>query len=94
MNNINNCPKCKSNWDGGSILESFIKQREDGIKFWKNMSDKNIEKHVKEHHSPPYRWKRIIGVELPLTDKNYYEGISYWLCPDCNTKFDKFNNII
>ena len=28
------CPKCGSNWDGGSILETFIEQRNSGVKVW------------------------------------------------------------
>ena len=42
------CPKCGSDWDGGSILETFIKQREEGVKCWQGKSDEQIEKEMKD----------------------------------------------
>jgi len=83
------CPKCGSDWDGGSILETFIKQREDGIKCWQGKSDEQIEKEMKESYSPPYRWGREIGIELAYD----YDGVSYWQCPDCNTTFNRFTGV-
>lgn len=141
------CPKCGSDWDGGSILETFIKQREEGYSVWKGMTDEQIKRsiegwteeeiltyidsitdfdipalvrygytdgdpkafvlnlpvdkrnrylswshdtHVTGSYSPPYRWGREIGIELPYDHPNHYDGISYWQCPDCNTAFDRF----
>ena len=128
------CPVCNSDWDGGDIVETFIKQREEGITRWKGMSDQEIEDCVKgwsqekinsfiesiedpnikqqaydlkdrsdrwplqrllgKHfdvficgtYSPPYRWGREIGIEV----QGRYDGISYWQCPDCNSRFDRF----
>jgi hypothetical protein len=80
------CPKCGSDWDGGSILETFIKQREEGVKCWQGKSDEQIEKEMKESYSAPYRWGREIGIELPKR----YDGVSYWQCPDCKTTFNRF----
>lgn len=79
------CPKCKSNWIGGSILETFIKQREEGVEFWQGKSDEEIENYIKEFYSPPYNWNRQIGVEV-----DGYDGVSYVQCPDCKTFFDRF----
>lgn len=90
MNQPDNCPKCNSSWDGGSILESFIQQRQNGAEFWKDKSDAQIEKEMKSSYSPPYRWRREIGVELPHGHPNHYDGISYWECPDCHTTFNRF----
>lgn len=84
------CPKCGSDWDGGSILETFIKQRDEGVKCWKDMSDEQIEKEMKESYSPPYRWSRKIGIELDYNHPKHYDGISYWQCPDCKTTFNRF----
>ena len=82
------CPKCGSDWDGGSILETFIKQRDEGT-FWKDMSDQEIEEDMKQCYSPPYRWGREIGIELPFDHPEHYDGISYWQCPDCKATFDR-----
>lgn len=85
------CPKCNSDWDGGSILETFIKGRDDGSQTWcKDMTNEEIEKDVMMMYSPPYRWGREIGIELPYDHPKHYDGISYWQCPDCNTAFNRF----
>lgn len=31
----------------------------------------------RHHYSPPYRWSRVIGVELDD------DRIDHWKCPDC-----------
>lgn len=88
--NDRSCPKCKSSWDGGSILETFIQQRENGSEYWKGKTDEQIEERMKESYRPPYRWGREIGIELPYDHPNRYDGVSYWQCPDCKTTFNRF----
>lgn len=75
----NCCPKCQSNLDGGSILETFIKQREEGFNIWQGKSDEEIESYIKENYSSPYRWGRKIKIKI--------QGVSYWQCPDCKETF-------
>ena len=87
------CPKCGSDWDGGSILETFIKQREEGVKCWQGKSDEQIEKEMKESYSPAYRWGREIGIELAYNHPKHYDGVSYWKCPDCKTTFNRFTGV-
>ena len=36
-----------------------------------------IPKNIRRHYSPPYRWSRLIGVELDG------DCIDHWRCPDC-----------
>ncbi len=86
------CPKCNSNWDGGSILETFLKQRDAAQpgEFRYGWTDEQVENNMKECYSPPYRWGREIGVELSYDHPNYYDGVSYWQCPDCKTTFNRF----
>ncbi len=84
-----NCPNCGSDFDGGSILDTFISQRNDGVKCWQGKSDSDIELLVKKYYSPPYRWERIIGVELPHDHPDYYDGISFYKCPDCDFVIEK-----
>ncbi len=89
--NPGHCPRCKSSWDGGSILETFIKGRDNGTQTWcKDMTDEEIEKDMKEKYSPPYRWGREVGIELSWDHPNHYDGVSYWQCPDCNATFNRF----
>lgn len=86
-----NCPKCGVSWDGGSILESWQKLREDGVAYM-DKSDEELEVWMKKSYSPPYRWGRVIGVELRYDHPRYRDGISYWQCPDCKTIWDTFTS--
>ena len=79
------CPKCGADWDGGSILETFIKQRDAGAEYRKGQTDEQSEEGMKQVYAPPYRWGRQIGIETPG-----YDGISYWQCPDCGKTFNRF----
>jgi len=79
------CPECGSSWDGGSMIETFIKQREEGYKVWAGMSDADIEAYVKESYSEPYRWGRQIGITDMGTDRTEFVA-----CPDCKAMFERF----
>ncbi len=73
-----NCPECGNDLDGGSILETFVQQREDGTKMWQGMSDDEIESYMKKCYSPPYRWGREIAIYSWEEDRTIQ-----WKCPDC-----------
>ncbi len=36
---------------------------------------------LREHYSPPYVWKREIGIDGGMV--GIYDGIVAWMCPDC-----------
>ena len=38
-----------------------------------------IPEDIRQHYSPPYVWRREIGMEYP----EKYDGIWEWKCPDC-----------
>lgn len=78
------CPKCGADWDGGSILETFIKQREEGVSVWQGKTDEQIEEYTKEFYTPPYRWGRCLAIYSQDTDRT--EG---WQCPDCEAIFKR-----
>lgn len=84
-----NCPSCGVSWDGGSILESFIKQREEGSEWCAGKTDEQIESFIKEFYLEPYRWNRCIGIDLERNHPQHRDGISYWKCPDCNALFNR-----
>ena len=46
-----------------------------------------ISEGIRCHYSPPYRWSRLLGIEVV----GGYDGISYWQCPDCGAKWSAFN---
>jgi|SRR5688572_20818672 len=80
------CPKCNVSWMGGSIIDVFIKKRDEGEEYWKDKSDADIVKFVQDSYSPPYTWRREIGIEI----LGWYDGVSYWMCPDCEAYFNRW----
>lgn len=91
--NSTECPKCGSNWDGGSILDTFKEQRDKGHEVWKGKTDEELQLYVIENYLPPYRWGRQIGVELAWNHPKHYDGASYIECPDCETTFNRFTGL-
>jgi hypothetical protein len=82
-----NCPKCGNTWDGELILDTFLQMKADGNNFYRDKSDEEIRKSVVENYgSVDRKWGREIGIEI----LGGYDGIAQWLCPDCNTKFDRW----
>lgn len=92
MNDPDNCPKCGVGWWGGNIIDSWKEMRKAG-KAYVGVSDAELDERMKECYSPPYRWRREIGIEYCLT-KEDYDGISEYRCPDCNTRFGRWTGTI
>lgn len=80
------CPKCGSDWDGGSILETMISQSKKMDSHLNGKTVEEIEAYMKELYSEPFRWGREIGIEI----QGKYDGISYIQCPDCDAIFDRW----
>jgi len=78
-----NCPVCKTSWDGGSILDTFIEQKKKG--HWPKYTEADLEEMVKSSYSFPYRWSNLIGME-----NDSYDGVSHWMCPECECQFPRF----
>lgn len=75
------CPECGESWDGGNIFDTHRKQD------WTNkMSDKELMNHIKSSYSEPYKWSKLVGIEI----KEKYDGISYWQCPFCKVTWDRW----
>lgn len=79
------CPKCGSDWDGGDIIENFKNQRSKKVEYWKDKTDKEIEKQVKECYSPPYRFSHLITI-TKIGEDHFTE----FMCPDCNTIWNRY----
>lgn len=45
-----------------------------------------IPENIREHYSEPYRWSKLIGVEVP----GVYDGTLLWKCPTCRTEFPRW----
>lgn len=48
----------------------------------------DIPEAIREHYSPPYKFSRLIGEE----DPKLYDGVAFWKCPDCGSRWDRFTN--
>ena len=81
MDHHGKCPECKSDWDAGSIFDTLRPQA-----WCADKTDAELLKYVEQHYAPPYRFSRIIGIE----DRNKYDGVWEYACPDCNARFPRF----
>lgn len=79
------CPECNANWDAGDIFDVLRPQD-----WCKDKSDEELRAYIRQFYSPPYKFSRIIGVELPYDHPGHYDGVSYWMCPDCKHQFPRF----
>ena len=81
MDHHGKCPKCNIDWDAGSIFDTLRPQA-----WCADKTDAELLKYVEQHYAPPYRFSRIIGIE----DRNKYDGVWEYACPDCNARFPRF----
>ena len=45
---------------------------------------------AREHYSPPYFYRREIGIEYPAL----YDGVWEWACPDCEFTWPSEVNLL
>lgn len=84
-NHHGNCPACGTSWDGGSIFD-VLRQQD----WCKDKSDAELQADIEKSYSPPYRFSRLLGIELPYDHPQHYDGVSYWQCPDCQKRWARF----
>lgn len=36
---------------------------------------------------------RLIGVELPYSHPDRYDGVSFWQCPDCGQQWNRWTGV-
>lgn len=83
LDHYGKCPVCNSNWDGGSILDTFLEQKKKG--HWANQTPEDIERIMRSCYKAPYKWSNLIGIE-----KEGNDYISAYMCPDCECEFPIF----
>jgi len=79
------CPECGADWNAGSIFNTLRTQD-----WCKDKTDDELQAHIEECYSPPYEFSRLVGIELPHSHAQHYDGVSYWMCPDCNHRWRRF----
>lgn len=92
------CPECGANWDGGDIYEYFLEAKfnPNHIQYsvYKEKSLDEIKKVAQNYgwsDDSPTRFGKVIGIQLSYDDPNYYDGISYWQCPNCEVAWNRFS---
>ena len=45
----------------------------------------DIPEAIRAHYNPPYKWSRLVGIEVP----EVYDGVLYWMCPDCESVWNR-----
>lgn len=48
----------------------------------------DIPEESREHYSPPYKFSRLIGVEV----RGVYDGMLIHQCPDCSSMWSRFSH--
>lgn len=79
------CPECGANWCSEDIFDVLRPQD-----WCKDKSDAELRAYIAQCYSPPYKFSRLIGVELPYDHPDHYDGVSFWMCPDCKHSFPRF----
>lgn len=82
LNAHSTCPNCGADWDAGAIFDVLRAQD-----WCKDKSDEQLDAHVQEFYSPPYRFSRVLGIQT-----EDYDGVSFWECPDCHARWKRFND--
>jgi hypothetical protein len=86
LDHFGKCPKCNADWSAGDIF-TILRAQE----WCQDTSDEALRKSIEECYSPPYKFSRLVGVELPHTHPEHYDGVSLWQCPDCKQEWPRFN---
>lgn len=79
------CPECGSNWDDGNIFDALRTQN-----WCKDKTDEELQAYIHESYGPPYKFSRLVGVQLPYDHPEHYDGVSHWMCPDCQHQWPRF----
>jgi len=79
------CPECGVDWSAGDIFDVLRPQS-----WCKDKTDDELRVLIEESYSPPYKFSRLVGIELPYDHPQHYDGVSYWMCPDCGHRWNRF----
>lgn len=82
------CPHCGTDWDAGDIYEVLQKNP-----YYQDKTDEEV-KIIAGYYGwseeNKIRFSNIIGIE----DPRIYDGVSWWACPQCNTRWDRNDPVI
>ncbi len=92
---LKNCPECGVLWEGDDIYEAFCKMRAAGDPYYKDKTDVQLQE-IAGH----YGWQldkrehftRLVGIELSRDHPKHYDGVSFWMCPECKVTWNRFTN--
>jgi hypothetical protein len=85
LDHCGTCPKCGVSWDAGDMF-NVLRANE----HYASKSDEELRKMIQTYYSPPYKFSRLVGCELSYNHLEHYDGVSYWMCPDCKHQWPRF----
>jgi hypothetical protein len=86
LDRLGKCPECNADWCCAGDIFTVLR----GQDWCKNRSDEELRTFVETHYAPPYKFSRLVGVQLPYDHPEHYDGVSYYQCPDCNHQWPRF----
>lgn len=100
VNDHDNCPECNAKWKGEDIYQHFLAAKNDPNHeqhdYYKNKTETEILKTAGDYGWTPDNPKtfgHIIGIELAYDDPEHYDGVSYWMCPNCRIAWNRFDGL-
>ena len=82
------CPVCEASWRGAEIPPAYVLAGHYGHRspcLKKRPWEEDYHDGTPCTCGPRY-YSRRIGIEI----QGSYDGVSYWQCPDCNAKWNRF----
>ncbi len=86
------CPNCHADWKGaqldpGAVFKGYYGHREPCQR--KRKWDEGYDELTPCSCGPRFS-SRLVGIELPYDHPDHFDGVSFWCCPDCNTRWDRW----
>jgi hypothetical protein len=85
LDHFGKCPECNADWCAGDIFDILR-----GQDWCKEKSDEELRDYIQKAYAPPYKFSRLMGVQLPYDHPDHYDGVSFWQCPACNHTWQRF----
>ena len=88
------CPECGADWRASQIPVAYVLSDHYGHEPPCKREFKYPVPDTEPCTCGPRYYSNLIGIELPYDDPKYYDGVSYWMCPACNARWDRFTGVL
>ena len=88
------CPECEVDWRADQIPVEYVVKDYYGHEPPCKRKFKYPEPDTEPCTCVPRYYSNLVGIELPYNDPNHYDGVSYWQCPACCARWDRFTGVL